>query len=498
LLAPELKSQINKLLDRFWSGGIANPLTAIEQISYLIFMKRLEDLDTIHARRALVRKEEYTSFFETHENCRWSQWKHYSADAMLLHVQTVVFPFIKNLNDGDDVLYSKYMKDAVFVIPKASLLQEAVSIIDEMKITERNQDTQGDIYEYLLNQLKASGLNGQFRTPRHIIRMMVELVDPDIGETVCDPACGTAGFLIGAYEHILRKYTSAEIVEIAEDGSSHNLIGDKIIDKKLWNLLKRETFYGYDFDTTMIRIGLMNMILHGIERPNIRYADTLSKKFEQKPIYDIVFANPPFAGSIDETDINDEFREDTTKTELLFIELFKNLLRTGGKASVIVPNGVLFGSSNAHIQARKMLLEECQLEAVISMPSGVFQPYSGVGTAVLVFVKGGKTENVWFFEMLKDGYSLDQKRDLIDGKGDIPDIVSKFPKRENSEQSLLVSAGKIKENDYSLSIARYKSEKEDSEAIAHENPVKLIEKLLDQEREIARRLNELKELTKSE
>ena len=323
-------------------------------MSYLIFMKRLEDLDMIHAKRAAARKEQYKSFFEGHENCRWSQWKHYNAESMLTHVQTVVFPFIKNLHDGDDVLYSQYMKDAVFVIPKASLLQEAVAIIDEMNITDRNQDTQGDIYEYLLNQLKSSGLNGQFRTPRHVIRMMVELVNPDIGQTICDPACGTAGFLISAYEHILRKYTSDDIIQVDEDGSSHNLVGDKIVEKSHWNLLKRDTFYGYDFDTTMIRIGLMNMILHGIERPNIRYTDTLSKKFEQKAQYDVVFANPPFAGSIDKSDINDAFKLDTTKTELLFLELFYNLLRVGGKAAVIIPNGVLFGSSNAHIQAKKI------------------------------------------------------------------------------------------------------------------------------------------------
>jgi type I restriction enzyme M protein len=482
------------LWDRFWSGGIANPLTAIEQMSYLIFMKRLEDLDTIHQKRASARKEQYKSIFEGHENCRWSQWKHLNAVDMLNHVQVTVFPFIKELHNGDDTLYSQYMKDAVFVIPKASLLQEAVAIIDEMNITERNQDTQGDIYEYLLNQLKTSGLNGQFRTPRHIIRMMVELVDPDIGQTICDPACGTTGFLICAYEHILKKYTSPDIMQFDDDGVAHNLVGDKIVEKIHWNLLKRETFYGYDFDTTMIRIGLMNMILHGIERPNIKYADTISKKFEQKPIYDVIFANPPFAGSIDKSDINDAFKIDTTKTELLFVELFFNLLRVGGKASVIVPNGVLFGSSNSHIQARKLLLEKCQLEAVISMPSGVFQPYSGVGTAVLVFTKGGKTENVWFYEMLKDGYSLDQKRNRIDGKGDIPEIISKFRKRLISEQSITVDFDVIKENDYSLSISRYKDYRQEEKKV--DDPIEIIEGTQKIESEISADLNELKRMLK--
>lgn len=496
MLAPELKSDINKLWNRFWSGGIANPLVAIEQMSYLIFMKRLEDLDNTHARRAAARKETYQSFFKGHEDCKWSQWKYLNAEAMLKHVQEVVFPFIKNLHNGDDVLYSQYMKDAQFVIPKAALLQEAVAIIDEMNITEQNQDTQGDIYEHLLAELKTSGKNGQFRTPRHIIRMMVKLIDPDIGQTICDPACGTAGFLIAAYEHILRKYTSEDIVQKDEDGSIHNLVGDKIVEKSHWNLLKRDTFYGYDFDTTMVRIGLMNMILHGIERPNIQYADTLSKKFEQKAIYDIVFANPPFAGSIDKGDINDAFKIDTTKTELLFLELFYNLLKVGGKAAVIVPNGVLFGTSNAHLKIRKLLLENCQIEAVISMPGGVFQPYSGVGTAVIVFIKGGKSENVWFYEMTNDGFTLDQKRDFIDGKGDIPDVINKFRTHMVSEQSTVVDYKKIKENDYSFSISRFKKTK--SGEFEHETPEVLIDDLEKLDVEITTELRKLKELIKNE
>ena len=492
MLAPELKAQINKLWDKFWSGGIANPLTAIEQMSYLIFIKRLEDLDVIHSKRAAARKEKHKSVFEGHEDCRWSQWKHLNAEAMLKHVQVVVFPFIKELHNGDETLYSQYMRDANFIIPKASLLQEAVAIIDEMNITERNQDTQGDIYEYLLSELKTSGKNGQFRTPRHIIRMMVELVNPDIGQTICDPACGTAGFLIAAYEHILRKYTSDDIISVEEDGSAHNLVGDKIVEKSHWNLLKRETFYGFDFDATMIRIGLMNMILHGIERPNIRYADTLSRKFEQKAQYDVVFANPPFAGSIDKSDINDAFKLTTTKTELLFLELFYNLLRIGGRAAVIVPNGVLYGSLRAHKQARRMLLEKCQLEAVISMPSGVFQPYAGVSTAVLVFVKGGKTENVWFYEMLKDGFSLDQKREFIDGKGDIPDIIERFRKRQITNQSLLVPFEEIRLNDFNLSISRYKEIKQ--EEVEHKDASKIISEVLAIEREIHSDLEKLSEM----
>lgn len=489
MLDPEIKSKIDKLWNMFWAGGLANPLTAIEQMSYLIFMKRLEDLDNSNRARAEARGEEHTSIFAGRENCRWSSWKYMNAESMYKHVGEVVFPFIKNLTNGTEVLYSQYMKDAIFMIPKPSLLQEAVSIIDEIEIADR-PDIQGDVYEHLLGELKTSGKNGQFRTPRHIIRMMVELVDPDIGQKVCDPACGTGGFLIAAYQHILGNYTTKDMVKVDPDGTPHNLIGDKIVKKEHWEFLWNETFYGFDFDITMVRIALMNMILHGITQPNIRQMDTLSKRFEQKPTYDIVLANPPFAGYVDKADINDDFRLDTTKTELLFLELFYNLLRVGGKAAVIVPNGVLFGSSNAHIKARQLILENCDLQAVISMPSGVFQPYSGVGTAVLVFLKGGKTENVWFYDMKTDGYSLDQKRDFIDGKGDIPDIVEKFKaERAESDQSLLVSIEQIRKNECNLSISRYK--KVEDEEPEYEEPEVLIGNLSRLEEEIAKGLQEL-------
>ncbi len=492
MLKAELKSKINQLWDRFWSGGIANPLTAIEQMSYLIFMKRLEDLDNQHGRLADARGEKYKSIFNGHEKCRWSEWKHLPAEDMLKHVRDVVFPFIKNVRKGGDTLFSENMKDAVFMIPKPSLLQEAVNIIDTINISSQNQDVQGDIYEYLLSELKTSGKNGQFRTPRHIIRMMVELVEPQIGMKICDPACGTGGFLINAYEYILRVNTSPDIVKYDEGGVAHNLVGDKIIKKEHWNLLRRNTLFGFDNDTTMVRIGLMNMILHGIENPNIRYADSLSKNFDHSPKYEIVLANPPFTGSIDKSDISDNFKISTTKTELLYVELFYNLLHNGGKAAVIVPNGVLFGSSNAHKKVRELLLEKCQVETVISMPSGVFQPYSGVGTAVLVFTKGGKTDKVWFYEMLKDGFSLDQKRDFIDGRGDIPDIVEKFKTKADSKQSFCVDFDEIKKNEYSLSIARYK--KVEHEEVKYEKSSVIIDRVLKNEEEIAKELRELKRM----
>jgi len=494
VLDPEMKSKIRKLWDAFWAGGLSNPLTAIEQISYLIFMKRLDDQDTHHKMAAQARGQSYQSIFEGEEKekCRWSYWKNFNAEDMFKHVSGVVFPFIKDLHNGEDVLYSEYMKDATFMIPKPSLLQEAVTIIDEMsRASLEKPDVQGDVYEHLLGELKTAGKNGQFRTPRHTIRMMVELVDPEIGQKICDPACGTGGFLIAAYQHILKKHTTPDMVKIDEDGTPHDLFGDRIVQKEHWNLLRKETFYGFDFEITMIRIALMNMILHGIAQPNITQMDTLSKRFEQRPIYDVVFANPPFAGYIDKSDISDNFKVDTTKTELLFVELFYNMLSVGGKAAVIVPNGVLFGSSNAHVKARQLLLENCDLQAVISMPSGVFQPYSGVGTAVLVFTKGGKTENVWFCEMKADGYSLDQKRDFIDGKGDIPDIIKKFRAgRLESDHSILVPFETIRKNDYNLSISRYKQA--EHEEVEYEEPEVLIENISRLEEEIAKELQELK------
>ena len=492
MLDNELKSKINSLRDKFWAGGISNPLTAIEQISYLIFMKRLEDLDTVNQKRAEARKEKYKSVFQGNTNCRWSHWKYFNAEDMLNHVRNVVFPFIKNLKNGTSVMYAENMKDSMFLIPKPSLLQEAVSIIDELNITSRNQDIQGDIYEYLLSMLNISGENGQFRTPRHIIRMMTELVNPKIGEKVCDPAAGTAGFLIASYEHILKENTSKDIVKYDEYSAPHNIVGDKIVDKKHWDLLRKHTFYGFDFESTMVRIATMNMILHGIEHPNIVRFDTLSKAFQQKPEYDVILANPPFAGSIDKSDIHDNFKLDTTKTELLFIELFYNLLNIGGRAAVIVPNGVLFGSSNSHIKLRKMLLENCQIEAVISMPSGIFRPYSGVGTAVIVFTKGNKSDSVWFYDMETDGYTLDDKRDFINGKGDIPDVIEKFKTKEFSEKSCVVPFEKIKTNDYILAISEYR-ELEHKE-VKYEDPKKLLERVLKTEDEISKELNELRKM----
>ncbi|MBS4027191.1 MAG: N-6 DNA methylase [Ignavibacteriales bacterium] len=461
-----LKSQVDALWNRFWSGGIANPLTAIEQMSYLLFLRRLEDDDNAQSASAKRRGQSHTSIFRGNEKCRWSYWSQLPGEQMLKHVRDTVFEFLRNLGDETST-FTQYMQDAMFIIPKASLLQEAVKIIDDMHISEQNIDVQGDLYEYLLMQLTTAGKNGQFRTPRHIIRMMVKLVNPKIGDRMCDPAGGTAGFLVAGYEHILEMNTSDEVKEYDEEGKVHHLIGDKIADKKLLKFLKTHTLTGFDFDTTMVRIGAMNLMLHGIDNPNFRYTDALSKSFTEKETYDVVLANPPFKGSIDASDINERFSLKTTKTELLFLELMYDLLVTGGRCGVIVPDGVLFGTSNAHIGLRKILLDKCNVEGIISMPSGVFKPYAGVSTAIIIFTKGEETKNVWFYDMQADGFSLDDKRQKI-SDNDIPDIIEKFPKHnvgaihelplqtKKENKCFLVPADEIRANKYDLSISRYK------------------------------------------
>lgn len=480
MLSNTIKSEINKLWNQFWSGGISNPLTAIEQISYLLFMRRLDELDLDEKKKSKFTKESYNSIFKgkfkipnidgavDKKTLRWSYFKHLEPGEMLAHVQTKVFPFIKELN-GDGSNFGKHMRDAVFIIPKPSLLTEAIYLIENIyneiesdrHKEQRFQDTQGDMYEYLLSEIATSGKNGQFRTPRHIIQLMTYLVAPKLGDKICDPACGTGGFLLGAYQYILTEHTSKNRRVVDEDGFIKGHFGDKITNNKLWKQLKEHTFYGYDFDSTIVRIGLMNLLLHGITVPNIDQVDTLSKKHNDDNSYEVIMTNPPFKGSIDKADINEGFKLSTTKTELLFINRIFNSLRMGGRAGMIVPDGVLFGSSNAHKKARKILIDECELQAIISMPSGVFKPYAGVSTAILIFVKGGQTERVWFYDMGADGYSLDDKRDKID-KTDLPDILEKWKDREKNKENdrkakhFFVPVDEIKENGYDLSINRYK------------------------------------------
>lgn len=493
MLDANLKSKINQLWDKFWSGGISNPIVAIEQMSYLIFMKRLDDEDTLREQNAQLSGIEYQSIFKGNEDCKWFNWSKMSAETILDHVRDKVFPFLRKIG-SEDSMYQQYMKDSVFVIPTASLLIEAVKLIDEIQIKEQNRDTKGDIYEYLLSELRTAGKNGQFRTPRHIIKMMTELIEPQIGERICDPACGTAGFLIASLDHILKSNTSKDLIKLDEEGNEFNFVGDKLT-KTQWKILEENTIYGFDFDPTMVRLSLMNLMMHGIDNPNVVQSNTLSKRFEQRRSYDIILANPPFKGSIDESDLNDGFTVRTKKTELLFLELMFNILNIGGRCAVIVPDGVLFGSSNAHKNIRKLLLEECRLDAVISMPSGVFKPYAGVSTCNLVFTKGEPTKEVWFYEMESDGFTLDDKRNKIDGKGDIPDIITKFKNsdkveyKDRSAKCFFVPIEEIKENNYDLSVLKYKEIK--YEEVEYEDPQIIKKKILDLENKIIENLSDL-------
>ncbi len=482
MLDSNLKSKINKLWDKFWSGGLSNPITAIEQMSYLIFMKKLEDEDEKRIREAGFTGEKYTSIFKDNEDCKWSKWITKPAETIQDHVRDKVFPFMRNLGGNGSSLYKEYMKGANYGIPTASLLIEAVNIINDMHIKEQNQDTQGDIYEYLLSELTTAGKNGQFRTPRHIIDMMVDLANPQIGDKILDPACGTSGFLVNAYQHILEANK--------KDGIS-TLTPTK---KKL---LDEESIFGYDIDETMTRIALMNLMMHGIKKPHIERANTLSDAEPRVSdnTFDVILANPPFKGSLNEADISERFRIKTKKTELLFLELMYLALAPSGRCVVIVPEGVLFGNSKAHKRIREILLTECRLDAVISMPSGVFKPYAGVSTAVLFFTKGEPTQNVWFYKMESDGFSLDDKRTFIDGKGDIPDILEHFNKREKENPTdrkkkyFFVPINEIKEKDWDLSISKYREI--EYEEIEYEKPEVLKKRIIKLEEDILKGLNDL-------
>jgi type I restriction enzyme M protein len=480
MLHAELKSKIRKLWDKFWSGGISNPLQAIEQISYLIFMKKLEDKDVLDEQKATLKNIKFKSIFTGHENCKWSVWSEYSSDKILSHVRDIVFPFMRNLG-GENSHYNNYMKDATFSLPTASLLIEAVVIINDLHIKEQNQDAQGDIYEYLLSELTTAGKNGQFRTPRHIIKMMVELAKPELGDRILDPACGTAGFLVNAYEHIIK---------------TNQKVGVSTLTPQQKKILDEESLYGYDIDRTMVRIAVMNLMMHGITNPNIVGEDTLSKRYNEKGVYDVILANPPFKGSINESEKSDELTISTSKTELLFLELMYNCLSIGGRCAVIVPDGVLFGNSHAHKSIRKLLLEKCRLDAIISMPSGIFKPYAGVSTAVLFFTKGEPTEKVWFYDMEADGFSLDDKRNEIK-ENDIPDILERFEKRSKednkdiSKKSFFVSIYEIKANEWDLSINKYRKEKH--EEIVYRESKEIIK---DAKKEVKELLEGFEELEK--
>jgi type I restriction enzyme M protein len=486
MITGELKSRVDKIWDAMWSGGISNPLSVIEQLTYLLFIKRLDELHTLKERKAqrTGKPIEAPIFTPEQDGLRWSRFKQAAPEVMFATVQDKVFPFIKELGTGngeEGSTYTHHMKDALFMFPKASLLANVVDQLDGIDMSD--SDTKGDLYEYMLGKIASAGQNGQFRTPRHIIQLMVDMTAPTPRDVICDPACGTAGFLIAASEYLQKHHRE----EIYKDAASRRHFS-------------HEAFHGYDFDSTMLRIGSMNMLLHGVESPDIRYRDSLAQADEtDAEKYSLILANPPFAGSLDyESTAKDLLQVvKTKKTELLFGALFLRLLRTGGRAAVIVPDGVLFGSSKAHKTLRKILVEDQKLDAVVSMPSGVFKPYAGVSTAILFFTRtnSGGTDDVWFYDMQADGFSLDDKRTPQPEKTDLPDILARWQNRDaekdraRTDQSFLVPRAEIAENDYDLSINRYKEVV--YEAVEYDPPRVILKRLAELDEEIAKGREEL-------
>lgn len=461
MITGELKNKIDSLWEIFWTGGLTNPLDVIEQMTYLMFIRDLDDADNTHSKESAMLGLPYESIFADEitigersiagNQLKWSVFHDFPAQKMYSTMQEWVFPFIKGLHGNKESAYAKYMDDAIFKIPTPLMLDKIVTAMDdiyEQMSQLKNADVRGDIYEYLLSKLATAGVNGQFRTPRHIIKMMIELVKPKADDVICDPACGTSGFLVEASEY-LKKNRKEEV----------------LFDRKNKEHYMNHMFHGYDMDRTMLRIGAMNMMTHGVDNPFIEYRDSLSDQNPDKDQYTLILANPPFKGSLDYDSVSPDLLKvcKTKKTELLFLALFIRMLKVGGRCACIVPDGVLFGASKAHKAIRKELIEENLLEAVISMPSGVFKPYAGVSTAILIFTKTGHggTDKVWFYDMKADGLSLDDKRAPVN-ENDISDIIQRFHNREaekdrkRTEQSFFVDKQEIVDNDYDLSINKYK------------------------------------------
>jgi len=545
---PVLKSLINSLWNTFWSGGISNPITAIEQITYLLFMKRLDEMELKNKRtkksnsrfngnyqpyvdEALYLfkdKDDYPKYVKDLDGAkkkieelkkprpkselRWSHFKDITPnERMLEHVRYNVFPFIQTLN-GDSSPFTKHMANAVFIIEKPNLLAEAINKIDELFVeiekdaTEGGhafQDIQGDVYEMLLSEIAQAGKNGQFRTPRHIIKLMAELVKPQLGDKIADPACGTAGFLLGAYQYILTdlaRKQSKEKLEHDEDGFERGA-NSTILDNKKKAILD-ESFYGFDVDITMVRLGLMNLVMHGIDSPKIDYKDSLSKSYNETGKYNVILANPPFTGKIDRGDINKNLRINSPASELLFLDRISSMLCKDGRAAVIIPEGVLFGSSNAQKQTREIILKDNRLEAIISLPEGAFKPYTAVKTSILVFTKVEEksevwnTKKVWFYELKSDGYSLDDNRRRLKDFP-LPETKLAFDKRESAKikdrkSHFFVPFEEIQENDLDLSFNRYKEYVYEEQT--YEPPKEILSKLIMLEKEILKEMEELNSL----
>lgn len=499
MITGELKNKIDGLWNVLATGGLTNPLEVIEQITYLMFIHDLDETDNKNAKECAMLGLPFKSIFAGEievgdrtidgQQLKWSTFRDLPANKMYSIVQEWVFPFIKNLHSDKNSAYSKYMDDAIFKLPTPLILSKVVDCLDEIYalMGKTNEaDIRGDVYEYLLSKISTAGRNGQFRTPRHIIKMMVELMDPKPGETICDPACGTCGFLVGASDYLRERYRNEILMN--KENREHYM---------------NHMFYGFDMDRTMLRIGAMNMMTHGVESPFIEYRDSLSDQNIDNDKYSLILANPPFKGSLDADSVSSDLLKvtKTKKTELLFLALFLRTLKVGGRCACIVPDGVLFGSSNAHKQIRKTLIENNRLEAVISMPSGVFKPYAGVSTGILIFTKTGHggTDKVWFYDMKADGYSLDDKRTVVK-ENDIPDIIDRFNnldkevERRRIDQSFFVDKEEIVENDYDLSVNKYKEVI--YEKVEYPPTSEILADIESLNKEIEKNLEELKALLK--
>ena len=499
MITGELKNKIDSLWDIFAAGGLANPLDVIEQMTYLMFIHDLDEADNTHAKEAVMLGLPYKSIFTDSvrigdrtvdgSQLKWSVFRDFPAVRMYSVMQEMVFPFIKNLHGNKESAYSKYMADAIFKLPTPLLLEKVVTAMDgiyEQMAQLKTADTRGDVYEYLLSKIATAGLNGQFRTPRHIIRMMVELMQPKPSDTICDPACGTSGFLVAASDYL--KENCKNEVFFNRQNKEHYM---------------NHMFHGFDMDRTMLRIGAMNMMTHGVDNPFIEYRDSLSDQNPDRAKYSLILANPPFKGSLDYDIVSADLLKvcKTKKTELLFLALFLRMLKVGGRCACIVPDGVLFGSSTAHKAIRKELVDGNRLEAVISMPSGVFKPYAGVSTAILIFTKTGHggTDKVWFYDMKADGFSLDDKRSPV-ADNDIPDLITRFrhldaeADRQRTEQSFLVPRQEIVDNGYDLSINKYK--KTEYKPVAYPPTSEIMAQIRELEQEISAAMDELEEMLK--
>lgn len=485
MITGEIKNKVDRLWEIFWTGGVTNPLSVIEQVTYLIFIRNLDEQEEKKEKEAVLLGVDHKRLFpEDKQHLRWNKFKNLEAQKMYEAVSQEVFPFIKGLHGNKDSAYSRYMSDAIFIIPTPQMLEKIVTNIDQIPMDDR--DEKGDLYEYLLSKIATSGTNGQFRTPRHIIKMMVEMMKPTPEDIIIDPAAGSAGFLVAAGEYLREHHQGL------------------FLDSKLKEHFNNTMFFGNDMDRTMLRIGAMNMMLHGVENPNIDYRDSLSQQNTDTNKYSLVLANPPFKGSLDYEAVPDELLKvtKTKKTEILFLTLFLRILKIGGRCASIVPNGVLFGSSKAHREIRKEIIENHKLEAIISMPSGVFKPYAGVSTAIIIFTKtgAGGTDKIWFYDMEADGYSLDDKRSPIKDN-DITDIINRFNNldqetdRKKTEKSFFVDKEEIATNDYDLSINRYKEI--EYEEVEYEEPKLILKKVKQVELEILKEIEELQEIIES-